>query len=161
VRPAPCTQSRRWRASGRCSREAEIVPAARALGVAIIPCSPLGRGELSGALELAPAGDLRRLFPRFALENRERNRRPLARMHELAAEAGCSPAQLALAWLLYQRADVTPIPGTRRVAHLEENAAAAQVELTAQQVRALDAAFPPGVAAGERYAAPGMATLEH
>jgi aryl-alcohol dehydrogenase-like predicted oxidoreductase len=140
--------------------EHDIVPTARALGVAIVPSSPLGRGELSGTLELSSEGDLRRFFPRFAPEHRERNREAVDRAGRIATEASCSPAQLALAWLLHQGRDVTPIPGTKRVSRLEENAAAIDITLTSGQLDALDAAFAPGTAAGERYPAPGMATLE-
>jgi aryl-alcohol dehydrogenase-like predicted oxidoreductase len=77
----------------------------------------------------------------------------------MAVQAGCNPSQLALAWLLHQGGDVTPIPGAKRVRHLQENAVAVEVALTDDVLRALDAAFPPGVAEGDRYPAPGMATL--
>jgi aryl-alcohol dehydrogenase-like predicted oxidoreductase len=140
--------------------EHQIVPAARELGVAIVPSAPLGRGELSGPLEIAADGDLRRFFPRFQAENRAHNAAAAARLGELAGEAGCTPAQLALAWLLHQGDDVTPIPGTRRAEHLEENAAAADIALSRSELSVLDEAFPIGIAAGERYPPPGMATLE-
>jgi aryl-alcohol dehydrogenase-like predicted oxidoreductase len=138
--------------------EHEIVPTARELGVGIVPYSPLGRGELTGALEIAAEDDFRANAPRFQGENRERNLERVRRATEIAAEVGCSPAQLALAWLLHQGEDVVPIPGTRRVERLEENAAAAEIELTDDQLRALDEAFPPGATAGERYA--DMASVE-
>ena len=141
--------------------EHEILPTARALGVVIVASSPLGRGELSGRLELSSEGDLRRFFPRFAPEHRGRNLEIIRRARWIAAQAGCTPAQLALSWLLHQDADATPIPGTKRIGHLQENAAAVDIELTREHLHALDAAFPPGVATGERYPAPGMATLEH
>jgi aryl-alcohol dehydrogenase-like predicted oxidoreductase len=141
--------------------ERAILPAARELGVAIVPCSPLGRGELTGALELAGERDLRRFFPRFAPANRTRNRLAAMATVTVAKYARCTPAQLALAWLLHQGDDVVPIPGTTRIDHLEENLGALGVWLTEAQLRALDSAFPPGVAEGERYPAPGMATLEH
>jgi len=141
--------------------EREILPTARELGVAIVPCSPLGRGELTGALEVSADRDLRRFFPRFAPENRARNREAVMSAVTLAERAGCTPAQLALAWLLHQGEDVAPIPGTTNLRHLEENTGALKVRLTDEQLQAIEAAFPPGVAEGDRYPAPGMATLEH
>jgi aryl-alcohol dehydrogenase-like predicted oxidoreductase len=142
--------------------EDEIVPTARELGVGIVPYSPLGRGELTGAVEIADEDDTRQTgyFPRFQRENRERNLRLVERAREIAAEAGCTPAQLALAWLLHQGDDVMPIPGTRRINRLEENAAAAGVELTEDQLTALDETFAPGVTAGDRYTPDGMASVE-
>ena len=142
--------------------EQEIVPTARELGVGIVPYSPLGRGELTGALEVAAEDDTRAsgYFPRFQRENRERNLPLVERAREIAAEAGCTPAQLALAWLLHQGEDVAPIPGTRRIHRLEENAAAAEVELSEEQLAALDVTFAPGVTAGDRYAPDGMASVE-
>jgi aryl-alcohol dehydrogenase-like predicted oxidoreductase len=133
--------------------EAEIVPAARELGVGIVPYSPLGRGELTGALgEIEAENDFRRSSPRFMGENRERNLELVGRLKEIADDIGRTPAQLALAWLLHQGDDVAPIPGTRHVERLEENAAAADVELTDEQLRELDELFPPGATAGDRYA---------
>jgi aryl-alcohol dehydrogenase-like predicted oxidoreductase len=142
--------------------EQEIVPTARELGVGIVPYSPLGRGELTGALEVAAEDDTRAsgYFPRFRRENRERNLRLVERTREIAEEAGCTPAQLALAWLLHQGDDVVPIPGTRRVSRLEENAAAAELELSHEQLAALDEVFTPGATAGDRYAPDGMASVE-
>jgi aryl-alcohol dehydrogenase-like predicted oxidoreductase len=140
--------------------EDEIVPAARELGVGIVPYSPLGRGELTGSLDITADDDFRASAPRFQRENRERNLALVSRAREIAAEVGCTPAQLALAWLLHQGDDVVPIPGTRRVERLEENAAAAEMELTAEQLSRLDQAFAPGVAAGDRYRPEGMATVE-
>jgi aryl-alcohol dehydrogenase-like predicted oxidoreductase len=140
--------------------EQEIVPTARELGVGIVPYSPLGRGELTGALEIADDDDFcgGEYFPRFSRENRERNLRLMERFKEVAAELGHTPAQLALAWLLAQGDDVAPIPGTRRVSRIEENAAAADIVLGEEQLRELDELFPPGVTAGERYA--NMAEVE-
>jgi aryl-alcohol dehydrogenase-like predicted oxidoreductase len=142
--------------------EQEIVPTARELGVGIVPYSPLGRGELTGALEVAAEDDTRAsgYFPRFQRENRERNLRLVERAREIAEEAGCTPAQLALAWLLHQGDDVVPIPGTRKVSRLEENAAAAELELSHEQLAALDEVFTPGATAGDRYAPDGMASVE-
>jgi aryl-alcohol dehydrogenase-like predicted oxidoreductase len=138
--------------------EREIVPTARELGVGIVPYSPLGRGELTGSVDISDENDFRRSSPRFQGGNRERNLERVERAREIAAEVDCTPAQLALAWLLHQGDDVAPIPGTRRAKRLEENAAAADIELSDEQLRALDEAFPPGVTAGDRYA--DMAAVE-
>jgi aryl-alcohol dehydrogenase-like predicted oxidoreductase len=138
--------------------EQEIVPTARELGVGIVPYSPLGRGELTGSVDMSADDDFRRSSPRFQQGNRERNLELVERAQGIAAEVGCTPAQLALAWLLHQGDDVAPIPGTRRPRRVEENAAAAAVELTDEQLRALEAAFPPGATAGDRYA--DMAAVE-
>jgi len=140
--------------------EAQIVPAAREQGVGIVPYSPLGRGELTGSLEITAEDDFRRSAPRFQAENRERNLRLVERARAVAEEVGCTPAQLALAWLLHQGEDVVPIPGTKRARYLEENAAAIDVELRAEQLRTLDETFAPGVTAGYRYASAGMASVE-
>ena len=141
--------------------EQEIVPKARELGVGIVPYSPLGRGELTGALgEITADADFRRSAPRFEQENRERNLRLVERLRELADELGATPAQLALAWLTHQGQDVVPIPGTRRVKYLDENAAALDIELSDQQLRELDELFPPGAAAGDRYTSAGMQSVE-
>jgi aryl-alcohol dehydrogenase-like predicted oxidoreductase len=144
--------------------EEEIVPTARELGVGIVPYSPLGRGMLSGALtstdDLSP-DDFRRANPRYSAENLERNLELVRQLREVAAEAGATPVQLALAWLLHQGDDVVPIPGTKRVKYLEENVGAADVHLSAEQLRRLDELFPHGAVAGERYPEAGMATVEH
>jgi aryl-alcohol dehydrogenase-like predicted oxidoreductase len=139
--------------------EAEILPACRELGIGFVPYSPLGRGFLSGeitGLEALADNDRRRGHPRFAAENLERNVGLLATLRELAAARRCTPAQIALAWLLAQSEDLVPIPGTKRRRYLEENAAAVDVALEPADLEALDAAFPQGVAAGERYAAGAM-----
>jgi aryl-alcohol dehydrogenase-like predicted oxidoreductase len=141
--------------------EREIVPTARELGVGIVPYSPLGRGELTGALgEITADADFRRFAPRFQPENRERNLHLVERLGEIASELGCAPAQLALAWLLHQGDDVVPIPGTRRIKYLDENAAAVDIELSDVQLRELEELFPPGAAAGDRYPAESMTTVE-
>ena len=141
--------------------EREIVPTARELGVGIVPYSPLGRGELTGAVGEIPAdGDFRSSAPRFQRENREHNLRLVEQLTEIANGLDCTPAQLALAWLLHQGDDVVPIPGTRRIKYLDENAAAADIELSGEHLRALDALFPPGAAAGDRYAPAGMQVVE-
>ena len=140
--------------------EVEIVPTARELGVGIVPYSPLGRGELTGALEIAADDDFRASAPRFQRENRERNLQLVERARKIADEAGCTPAQLALAWLLHQGDDVAPIPGTKRSRYLEENAAAAEVQLSGAQLATLNQTFAPGVTAGERYRPEAMRTIE-
>ena len=143
--------------------EDEIVPTARELGVGIVPYSPLGRGLLSGALtssEELSADDFRRRHPRFDAENLEHNLELLRRLRAVAEEVGCTPVQLALAWLLRKGDDVVPIPGTKRVRYLEEDVAAADVDLTDAQVARLDELFPPGAAAGERYPQAFMANVE-
>jgi aryl-alcohol dehydrogenase-like predicted oxidoreductase len=140
--------------------EAEIVPAARELGVGLVPYSPLGRGLLAGALtsteSLAP-DDFRRNNPRWQGENLEHNLALVQRMRDLAERAGCSPVQLALAWLLAQGDDVVPIPGTTRVKYLEENTASAGVDVPEDVLRELDAL---GEAAGDRYQGAMMDTVE-
>jgi len=143
--------------------EAEIIPTARELGVGIVPYSPVGRGFLTGAyssVEDLAEDDFRRYQPRFQGDNLQANLRLVERVRAIAADAGCSPVQLALAWLLHQGDDVVPIPGTKRVKYLEENAAAANIALSEQQLAALDAAVPVGAVAGERYPAESMGTVE-
>jgi aryl-alcohol dehydrogenase-like predicted oxidoreductase len=143
--------------------EREIVPAARELGVGIVPYAPMGRGLLTGALTSTDElreDDFRRTVPRFSGDNLEHNLRLVARVREMADEIGCTPVQLALAWVLAQGDDVAPIPGTKHVRYLEENAGALDVRLTADQLHALDELFPPGVTAGDRYAESGMASVE-
>jgi aryl-alcohol dehydrogenase-like predicted oxidoreductase len=135
--------------------EAEILPLCRELAIGFVPYSPLGRGFLTGAVttvdDLAP-DDFRRTQPRFLGENMDRNLMLAARVREIAAEKGCTPAQLALAWVLHQGDDLVPIPGTKRVRYLEDNAGAADVHFTADELDRLDEAFPPNATAGDRYA---------
>ncbi len=141
--------------------ETEMVGLCRELGVGIVPYSPLGRGFLTGqiaSLDDFEAGDFRRHSPRFQGENFAKNLDLVDRVRKLAAEKGCTPGQLALAWVLAQGDDVAPIPGTKRVRYLEENAAAVDVDLTAADLAAIDAAFPNDVAAGARY--PDMSPIE-
>jgi aryl-alcohol dehydrogenase-like predicted oxidoreductase len=143
--------------------EAEIVPTARELGVGIVPYSPLGRGLLAGALtsaESLSADDFRRNHPRFTDQNIDHNLELVAQVRELAEEAGCTPVQLALAWLLHQGDDVVPIPGTKHVRYLEENVAATTLDLSEEQLRRLDELLPHGSVAGERYQPGGMAAVE-
>lgn len=134
--------------------EAEVLPTLRELGIGLVPYSPLGRGMLTGAIrtsaDLAP-GDFRRANPRFAGEAFDANRVLVERVQALAAERGVTAAQLALAWVLAQGADVVPIPGTRRVSNLEQNLGAVQVALTDGDLAALAEAVPPQAVAGDRY----------
>ncbi|MDQ1685431.1 MAG: hypothetical protein QOC82_2168 [Frankiaceae bacterium] len=134
--------------------ETEVLATARAHGIGIVPFSPLGRGFLTGAItspeDFGP-DDFRRNNPRFQGENFDRNLRLVGAVKEMAAEKGCTAGQLALAWVMAQGPDVVPIPGTKRPAYLEENAAACWVTLSADDLARLDAVAPPGVAAGERY----------
>ncbi|ATL26395.1 aldo/keto reductase [Streptomyces formicae] len=134
--------------------EAEIVPVCRELGIGIVPFSPLGRGFLTGrytTLDGLPEDDLRRTQPRFTDGNLERNLRIVRTLDELAAAKGVTAGQLALAWVQHRGDDVVPIPGTRRQAYLEENLAAVAIELSADELAAIDAAAPAGGVAGTRY----------
>jgi aryl-alcohol dehydrogenase-like predicted oxidoreductase len=139
--------------------EEEILPACRELGIGFVAYSPLGRGFLTGQIksidDLAP-DDIRRSHPRFQGQNFQRNLDLVARVQEMAREKGCTPAQLALAWVLAQGQDVVPIPGTKRRRYLEENAGALQVELSADDLARIDTVAPRGVAAGERYPAQAL-----
>ena len=140
--------------------EAEILPVLRELGVGFVPYSPLGRGFLTGdirSLDDLGADDWRRTNHRFADGNLERNLRIVDEVRAVAAELGATPAQVALAWLLAQGDDIAPIPGTKRVARLEENTAADRIELTAGHVARLNS-LPP--ASGERYDADNMAAID-
>jgi aryl-alcohol dehydrogenase-like predicted oxidoreductase len=134
--------------------EEEVLPTVRELGIGFVAYSPLGRGFLTGeirSVEDLDQDDFRRHNPRFQGENLRKNFDLLRRVEEIAREKGATPGQLALAWVLAQGEDVVPIPGTKRVAYLEENAAAADVELTPDDLARLDAVIPRGAAAGDRY----------
>ncbi|QDE80338.1 aldo/keto reductase [Myxococcus xanthus] len=138
------------------SREPEdgVLQACRELGVGFVPYSPLGRGFLTGQIkrfEDLAQDDYRRFSPRFQGENFTRNLELVGHIERLAKEKGCSPAQLALAWVLAQGKDLVPIPGTKRRKYLDENLGALEVTLTEQDVSAINAVAPPGVAAGGRY----------
>jgi aryl-alcohol dehydrogenase-like predicted oxidoreductase len=140
--------------------EAEILPTCRELGIGFVPYSPLGRGFLSGRFtspEDLDAGDFRRHGPRFTGDNLDANLKLAAKVAEIAESKGCTPAQLALAWVLAQGDDIVPIPGTKRREYLEQNAAAVDVELTADDLARIDAELPS--AAGERYDESGMASV--
>lgn len=143
--------------------EAEILPTVRELGIGFVPYSPLGRGFLTGQIkapdDLEP-DDWRRQSPRFQGENFQRNLDLVARIGEIAKSKGCTPGQLALAWVLARGEDIVPIPGTKRRHYLEENLGALEVTLTMGDLAAIDEVMPPGAAAGERYAEAGMRTLD-
>jgi aryl-alcohol dehydrogenase-like predicted oxidoreductase len=139
--------------------EAEILPACREQGVGFVAYSPLGRGFLSGKIrqvEDLAAGDWRRNSPRFQPENIEQNRRLVQKVEELAQTKHCTPAQLALAWVLSHGEDVVPIPGTKRRRYLEENAAALAIELTPEELSRINDWAAPGAAAGARYPVEAM-----
>ena len=135
--------------------EDSVLPALRELGVGFVAYAPLGRGLLTGTVRGAqdlPAGDVRRArFPRFQDENLDANVRLAGEVARIAASKGVTPAQLALAWLLHQGDDVVPIPGTKHSARLEENAGAAQITLTADDLAALDSAVPRAEVRGARH----------
>jgi aryl-alcohol dehydrogenase-like predicted oxidoreductase len=135
--------------------EANVLPTVRELGIGFVAYSPLGRGFLAGRFaspDELTENDFRKNHPRMRGDNFERNRALADHVRELAAEKGCTPAQLALAWVLSRGDDVVPIPGTKRRTYLEQNAAASELELSEDDLRRLDEAFPPGIAAGARYA---------
>ena len=141
--------------------EKEILPTARELGVGFVAYSPLGRGFLSGRFkdpDELDSDDFRRDGPRFQGEALEQNQRLVAKVEELAGEKGCTPGQLALAWVLAQGDDVVPIPGTKRRKYLEENVAAADVDLSADDLARIESELPE--AAGERYDQAGMAAVQ-
>jgi aryl-alcohol dehydrogenase-like predicted oxidoreductase len=142
--------------------EADILPTCRELGIGFVAYSPLGRGFLSGRFsspdELAE-DDFRRTQPRFQGENLEANRRIVAKLQEIAAEKEITPAQLALAWVLAQGDDIVPIPGTKRRKYLEENAQAADVELTEEDLARIDEELPE--VSGDRYDEAGMASVDN
>jgi aryl-alcohol dehydrogenase-like predicted oxidoreductase len=140
--------------------EDEVIPTLRELGIALVAYSPLGRGFLSGeirSLDDLEQDDYRRSSPRFSGENFERNLAVVGAVKALADEKGVTASQLALAWVMARGEHVVPIPGTKRVTYLEQNAAAAEVELTAEDHERIGAALPQP--AGERYDAGGMATI--
>jgi aryl-alcohol dehydrogenase-like predicted oxidoreductase len=142
--------------------EDEILPTIRELGIGFVAYSPLGRGFLTGRIERfedLPEGDFRRTSPRFQGENFEKNLELVERVREIASEKGVTPGQLALAWLLHQGEDIVPIPGTKRREYLEENAVAASISLSTEDLRRIEATAPIGVAAGERYNEAQMQTV--
>ena len=142
--------------------EAEVLPTVRELGIGYVAYSPLGRGFLTGQFKSPddfPEGDFRKNHPRFQGENFEKNIQLVREVEAMAAEKGCTTAQLALAWVLAQGEDIVPIPGTKHVKYLDQNIAALDVELSGEDLKRLDTILPPGAAAGERYHARGMETV--
>jgi aryl-alcohol dehydrogenase-like predicted oxidoreductase len=144
--------------------EPHVLPACRELGVGFVPFSPLGRALLAGAITdestIDQQGDMRKAMPRFQGENLIRNLDLVARFAALAEAKGCTPGQMALAWLLAQGDDIVPIPGTKRVRYLEENIAATNVDLSAKDLEAIESLFDAANIAGERYAPAGMQSLD-
>ena len=135
--------------------EDEILPTVRELGIGFVAYSPLGRGFLTGrfrSLDDLAEDDFRRHSPRFQQGNFERNLELVTRVEEIADEKGVTPGQLALAWVMAQGEDIVPIPGTKRRRYLEENVAAAEIELSEDELRRIAEAAPQGAAAGDRYA---------
>jgi aryl-alcohol dehydrogenase-like predicted oxidoreductase len=140
--------------------EAELLPLLRELGIGFVPYSPLGHGFLTGKIrstEQFADDDWRKNNPRFTGENFQRNLRVVDEVEAVAAEAGATPAQIALAWLLAQGEDIAPIPGTKRVSRVEENTAADGIELSAAQIERLNQLTP---ATGERHEASAMAAID-
>lgn len=146
----------------RDADEDGVLAACARLGIGFVPYSPLGRGFLTGAIRSPDdfeADDFRRTNPRFTGENFARNLALVDKVRALAADKGCTPAQLALAWVLARGPQVVPIPGTRRIANLDDNLGALAVQLDTRDLVDIDAVFPAGAAAGTRYAAQVMALL--
>jgi aryl-alcohol dehydrogenase-like predicted oxidoreductase len=142
--------------------EEEILPTCRQLGIGFVPYSPLGRGWLTGKIrkpEDLAADDWRNKHPRFQGENFQKNLDLVGRVEHLAHDKGCTPSQLALAWLLAQGEDIVPIPGTKRRLFLEENAGAADLTLKDSDLRRIAEVVPKGVAAGPRYSEAAMRTI--
>jgi aryl-alcohol dehydrogenase-like predicted oxidoreductase len=149
-----------WSLWTRDVEENGVLDTVRELGIGFVPYSPLGRGFLTGqykSYDDLPADDFRRRNPRFQGENFQKNLNLVTAVERIAKKKGVTPAQLALAWLLSRGDDVVPIPGTKHVARLEENAGAADVELTGEELREIDEVFPIGAASGTRY--PDMSTV--
>jgi aryl-alcohol dehydrogenase-like predicted oxidoreductase len=142
--------------------EIDILPTCRELGIGFVPYSPLGRGMLTGqitATEDLSADDYRRNTPRFQADHMAHNRLYVKRLEELAHNKGITAAQLALAWVLHQGEDITPIPGTKRRKYLQENILATAVTLTKEDLSAIEAAVPAGIASGLRYSEAGMRSV--
>ncbi|SEP93861.1 Predicted oxidoreductase [Lentzea xinjiangensis] len=140
--------------------EAEIVPTARELGIGLVPYSPLGRGVLTGRFASSEDfgdGDFRAANPRFSGANLEANLKMVAELRALAEERGVTAGQLALAWVQHRGQDVVPIPGTKRIKYLEENVAAASLELSDADLAAIEAAVPASAVVGDRY--PDMSSI--
>ncbi|MCJ2094113.1 aldo/keto reductase [Methylobacterium sp. J-072] len=143
--------------------EAVVLPTCVELGIGFVPYSPLGRGLLTGAIRdrgSLAEDDFRRTLPRFEAENLAANQRLIDALATLAADKGVTPAQLALAWVLHRGDGIVPIPGARKIRHLEENAAAAEIVLSADDLAAIDAAMPPEAISGRRYTDAALALVE-
>ena len=154
VHPVTALQTE-WSLWSRDVEDNDVLATTRELGIGFVAYSPLGRGFLSGTIRRVDdldANDFRRHSPRFQGENFEKNLELLERVREIAADKGATPSQLALAWVLAQGPDVVPIPGTKRQRYLSENIAALDLELSEDDLRALDSAAPVGSSAGDRYA---------
>src|SRR4051812_15932146 len=139
--------------------EDEILPTVRELGIGFVPYSPLGRGFLTGrfrSIDDFEPGDFRRQNPRFQGDNFAKNLRLLDEVNAMARDKGCTPSQLALAWVLAQGDDIVPIPGTKQRRYLEENAKALEVRLSGADLARIDRVLPPGIAVGTRYPEGGM-----
>jgi len=145
--------------------EEKILPVCRELGIGFVPYSPLGRAFLAGKItdqeEYAKEGDARSArFPRFQGENFDKNMELVSNLKAVAQGKGCTPGQLALAWVMAKGVDMAPIPGTTKIKHLEENAAAADIVLSVDELKELADLFPPGAAAGDRYFEHGMMMID-
>jgi aryl-alcohol dehydrogenase-like predicted oxidoreductase len=143
--------------------EPRLMPLLRELGIGLVPFSPLGRGFLTGVAQRAesyPSSDMRHRDPRLQGANFDANMRAAATVAEVAAARHATPGQIALAWVLHQGANVVPIPGTKRRSYLEENVAAAELSLSAEELQRLDRALPRGGAAGDRYTPEMMALVD-
>ncbi|WP_319423457.1 aldo/keto reductase [Pleurocapsa sp. FMAR1] len=143
--------------------EAQVLPTVRELGIGFVPYSPIGRGFLTGQIkrfEDFAEDDYRRSDPRFQGENFNLNLKLVDRVKQIAQEKNASPSQIALSWLLHQGNDIAPIPGTKRIAYLEENAAAAEIELSREMLDQLNQIAPVGVASGDRYSEKMMNTID-
>ena len=143
--------------------EADVIPALKELGIGLVPFSPLGRGFLTGEVKRAedyPEGDFRRGDPRYQGENYDANVRAADAVRSLASSLGVKPGQVALAWILHKGSDFVPIPGTKRRTYLEDNIAAADIALNAEQMKALDEALAPGKVSGKRYNDTIMSTID-
>ena len=142
--------------------EDEVLPLCRELGIGFVAYSPLGRGFLTGrfrSFEDLPEDDYRRNSPRFQGDNFQKNLDLVQRVEEIARRKRCTPAQLALAWLLIQGDDIVPIPGTKQRRYLDENIASLEIELTPSDLEDMEEVAPKGAAAGDRYHEAGMRTI--
>jgi aryl-alcohol dehydrogenase-like predicted oxidoreductase len=143
--------------------EPEIIPVLRELGIGLVPFSPLGRGFLTGEVKRAedyPEGDWRRTDPRYVGKNYDANMQAAQMVRSVAREKNVKPGQIALAWILHKGMDIVPIPGTKRRSYLEENIAAASIQLDAAQMKVLDDALSPGKVSGKRYADSVFTTID-